>query len=250
MRRILSVFVILIMLLQVMACGSKDIVPKREILAIYNNPNSQILTEDGNSTNKANSMTYMYEDETFTQYVLHDGRCDKYAEGTFEVDFDWDTVEWGDGLSHVLVYHIEATSVDGKTMQKTNITNEVNLDLLQDYCLYPDNVKGDEKLVAVYMQDRIQKFEHKDGSEEYLPTTWIYYDDGTFQQYVLIDSEDDTLFSEGDYHFESGDFEQKNSKIVIHRTKKYKDGVGLSDYDSTHEYELDTLGFVKVYPET
>ena len=36
--------------------------------------------------------------------------------------------------------------------------------------------------------------------------------------------------------------------MTIHRTQKYQDGVGLTDYDSTHDYPVGGLDFIRVYP--
>ncbi len=249
MKRTIT-FIICILSVFIVACGKMGgSNSDRTILAIYNNPNSQILTEDGNSTNKANSMTFLYSDNSFTQYVLHDGKCDKYAEGTFDVNFDWEAVEFGEGESHVMTLHMEKTFLDGSNMQKTDLTYELDLDNMQDYCLYPENVDEGVEPVAVFMQDKKQKLEKENGTEVYLPTTWIYYDDGSFQQYVLTDNEEDILFSTGDYHFADGGFTKEGAVITIHRTQKYQDGKGLSDYDSTHDYEIGSLGFYKAYPE-
>ena len=116
-----------------------------------------------------------------------------------------------------------------------------------DYCLYPDDVRTDLKLVAAFMQVDKQKLVKADGSEQYLPTIWFYYDNGTFQQYAVIDGEKDVLFSSGEYSV-AEDASTSKSIITLHRTQKYQDGIGLADYDSTHEYVLGELGFIRVFP--
>ena len=250
MKKNLAIIICILAALQLMACGGKkeDVAAKKDILAIYNNPNSQVLSDDGISTTKANSVSILYTDNSYIQYVLHDGKCEEYSEGTFDFNFDWDTVEWGEGDSHIMTYNATKTYLDGEKMQNTNMSNDVNLDKLEDYCLYPDNAYEDVDIEAIYLQDKAQKYEKQDGTEIYIATAWIYYVDGTFQQYALTDKEEEVLFSEGDYHFSKGSFGEEDAVITIHRTSKYVDGQGLSDYDSTHDYELETLGFVRVYP--
>ena len=97
------------------------------------------------------------------------------------------------------------------------------------------------------MQVDKQKLVKADGSEEYLPTMWFYYDNGTFEQYALIDGHDDVLFSSGDYSITDPSFADA-SVLTLHRTQKYQDGYGLSDYDSTHDYVIDELGFIRIFP--
>ena len=46
----------------------------------------------------------------------------------------------------------------------------------------------------------------------------------------------------------SGGAFKKESVLTLHRTKKYQDGTGLADYDSTHDYVIGELGFVRIYP--
>ena len=96
------------------------------------------------------------------------------------------------------------------------------------------------------MQMDKQKLVKTDGTEEYLPTIWLYYDDGTFEQYAVIDGVNDILFSRGDYSVTSDSF-ANDYVLTIHRTQKYQDGTGLTDYDSTHDYVLGELGFIRIY---
>ena len=70
---------------------------------------------------------------------------------------------------------------------------------------------------------------------------------GTFQQYAVIDGEKDVLFSSGEYSV-AEEASTSKSLITLHRTQKYQDGIGLADYDSTHEYVLGELGFIRVFP--
>ena len=66
--------------------------------------------------------------------------------------------------------------------------------------------------------------------------------------FALVDSENNVLFSSGDYSTTDG-FVSNESVLTIHRTKKYQDGKGLADYESEHDYVIDDLEFIRVYPE-
>ena len=85
-----------------------------------------------------------------------------------------------------------------------------------------------------------------------LDTLWVYYSDGTFEQFAAIDDQL-VLFSKGTYAFaEDGDFiyevdETDHGDIIITRTHKYQAGAGLDAYESEHTYDLGTLGFDPLY---
>ena len=117
-----------------------------------------------------------------------------------------------------------------------------------EYCLYPDNTNPDQQLVAAFMQVDKQKLVKADGSEAYLPTLWFYYDDGSFRQFAITEGSENVLFSCGNYTVTDGVFTDE-SVLTIHRTQKYQDGIGLVDYDSTHDYLIGELDFIRVYPK-
>lgn len=73
-----------------------------------------------------------------------------------------------------------------------------------------------------------------------LDTIWIYYADNSFDQYTDVDGRYQ-LFSRGNYTLD-GSF--KEGSIVINRTEKMTDaGSGPEAYESSHEYQIGTLGF-------
>ena len=117
-----------------------------------------------------------------------------------------------------------------------------------EYCLYPDNTNPDQQLAAAFMQVDKQKLVKADGSEVYLPTLWFYYDDGSFRQFAVTEGNENVLFSCGNYTVTDGVFTDE-SVLTIHRTQKYQDGIGLADYDSTHDYLIGELDFIRIYPK-
>lgn len=219
-----------------------------EILAVYSCPEAQIITGDDSTKELADTVIYLYKDFTYVQYVDHNNRYEIYSKGTFELNFDWTEPGWGDRMPHVLTLHVRQIHEPEHQLKFIDSTYDINLDKVMDYCLYPDNIRTDLKLVAAFMQVDKQKLVKQDGSEEYLPTMWFYYDDGSFQQYAILDDAQQVLFSSGEYSVTNDEF-MNRSVLTIHRAMKYKDGIGLADYDSTHDYVIGELDFIRIYPD-
>lgn len=218
-----------------------------EVLAVYSCPNTQIITESDHSKQLADTVIFLYKDSSYVQYVNHENRYELYSTGSFDVNFNWENPGWQDLTPHILTVHTQNIHAEDHQLTPVDLTYDIDLDRVMDYCLYPDDVQTDLKLVAAFMQVDKQKLVKADGSEQYLPTIWFYYDNGTFQQYAVIDGEKDVLFSSGEYSV-AEEASTSKSLITLHRTQKYQDGIGLADYDSTHEYVLGELGFIRVFP--
>ena len=90
------------------------------------------------------------------------------------------------------------------------------------------------------------------GKRDAIDTIWIYYDNGTFEQYAEVENEL-VPFSEGVYHFENngnfvdGEKDHSKGQIVINRNKKYQIGKGLAEYSSLHTYDLYSIGYEPIY---
>ncbi|MBQ4249509.1 MAG: hypothetical protein II705_05640 [Clostridia bacterium] len=227
-----------------------DILPdtQAEILAVYSCPNTQIITGPDNEKELADTVIFLHRDFTYTQYVDHEDRYEKYSTGSYELNFEPGKEGWEEVTPHVLTVYPE--SIHGEDHQLTPVEGiyyDIDLDRIMDFCLYPDKVLPDRRLTAAFMQTGKQKLVKTDGSEEYLPTIWFYYDDGTFEQHAIVDEETDVLFSTGDYSVTDEGFTD-DSVLTIHRNKKYQDGAGLSEYDSTHDYLIGELDFIRIYP--
>ena len=112
--------------------------------------------------------------------------------------------------------------------------------------------KSGTQVEAVFFGDDLQLFIEADGDEEMLDTFWVYYSDGTFEQFAEVEDKF-VLFSVGtyefgennDFHFEAGTPDK--GIITIRRNKKYNAADGLADYESEHTYELGTLGYDRVF---
>lgn len=218
-----------------------------EILAVFFCPEAQIITEADHSKELADTVVFLYHDFTYIQYVDHDDRYEIYSGGTFEVDFDWNAPGWQYDSPHILTIHAQRFHTADHVLETADLTYDINLDRVADYCLYPNNIRPDLKLTAAFMQVNKQKLAKADGSEEYLPTIWFYYDDGSFEQYAIVGGQGVVLFSSGDYAVTDPGF-TANSVLTIHRTMKYRDGTGLAGYDSTHDYVIGELDFIRIWP--
>ena len=218
-----------------------------DILAVYYCPEAQIITGEDQSKELVDTVVFLWQDYTYVQYVDHGHRYEVYSNGSFEMNFDWQESGWQDKAPHILTVHVRQIHGTDHQPHPADLTYDINLDRVTDYCLYPDDTRTGLKLVAAFMQVDKQKLVKTDGSEEYLPTVWFYYDDGSFQQYAVLDGQENVLFSAGEYQI-SGGFTEAGSVLALHRTQKYQDGTGLADYDSTHDYVIGELDFIRIYP--
>lgn len=242
---VLLAFVLLFATGMTLAAAEESSQP--EILAVYYCPNAQILTGADQSKEAVDTVIFLYQDDSYVQYVDHDHQYEVYSKGSYECNFDWETTDWQDRQPRILTVHVQQIHDASHQLQPIEQTYDVNLDLVTEYCLYPGTVRTDLKLVAAFMQVGKQKLVKADGNEVYLSTIWFYYDDGSFQQYAVLGGHENMLFSCGDYTVTDGLF-LNSSVLTIHRTQKYQDGIGLADYDSTHDYPIAELDFIRVYP--
>lgn len=235
-------------LLCIACCSIAEETTQPEILAVYSSPEAQIITNDDQSKALADTVIFLYQDHSYVQYVDHESRYEIYTKGTFQVNFDWTEPGWQDKMPHILTIRAEQLHTTKHQLESADLAFDVNLDRSMEYCLYPDNTNPDQQLAAAFMQVDKQKLVRTDGSEAYLPTLWFYYDDGTFRQFAVMEGNENVLFSCGSYTVTDGMFTDE-SVLTIHRTQKYQDGVGLADYDSTHDYRIGDLDFIRVYPK-
>ena len=215
-----------------------------KIAAIYSAPQSQIVTDENGSKAIADTFIYIYENGSYRQYVDHDGQLEPYSEGTCELNGELDT-----SGPVIVTFHVNKAHQGDHELGDVELSYDVDLSKEGDFCLYPVGDNSDKDVVAAFMQVDKQKLVKRDGSETLLTTMWFYYEDGAFQQFALSEGGEDILFSEGAYSVSNGSFVDKDSVLTIHRTKKYQDGEGLAPYDSTHDYVIGELEFLRIYPE-
>ncbi len=213
-----------------------------EIVSVFSVPGIDISTVAGGANLTVDTTVFLFEDGSYLQYMADKTNAVLLSEGHFEKGSEIDPSKPLSGLLTVnKVYRENNTYAD------INLTVGVNFSELKDYCLHLDSQDG--TLVAAFTQAAKQKLVKADGSESYLNSIWLYYDDGSFKQYATLDDGTEVLFSVGDYTVSNG-FEALDSILTLHRTQKYQDGIGLTDYNSLHDYVIGTLDFIRVYPNS
>ena len=207
------------------------------IITIYAAPEAQIITEADGSKTLADTLLLLYEDGSFRQYVLHGGKTECYSLGTYSLTGE-DPV--------ILTRVVRELHQTDHSLAHTNFSFDVVLPGEASTCLYQRERDG-SGITGVFCKADGQKLTKADGSEQYLPTLWLYFDDGSFRQYALLEGRETVLFSTGDYKV-NGAFAEEDPTLLLHRTQKYADGKGLAAYDSTHAYSIRELGYLRICP--
>ena len=216
--------------------------PLPGIAAIYSAGAAQIITREDGSKELADTVIYIYHDGSYRQYVMIDGVARLFSEGSCVLNGELDSES-----PVIITLTVRKVFMNGMGPTLEAMSFDINLSDKDNYCLYPIGAE-DKEIAAAFLQADKQKLVKEDGSTVYLPTVWVYYSDGTFRQHALPGGREAILFSTGEYSVD-GDFSEKDSVLTIHRNRKYMDGIGLADYDSTHDYVVGELDFIRIYPE-
>lgn len=223
------------------------------ISAVFLGNELQPLKKADGETENIDTVWIYYDDNTFDQFANVNGKFEGFSAGTYEfVNGDDFSYEGENDNSGEIVIRRYLKYEDGKGVTDYSSEHTYNLETLAYHKAYPQEGTTGKKVVTVFAAPEKQKYVDKNGKEEMLDTTWLYFDDMTFEQFVLKDDKADK-FSKGTYSFEDGgDFiyeegDTDHGKITINRNEKYQDGKGLTDYSSTHTYGLNTLGFDQLY---
>lgn len=122
----------------------------------------------------------------------------------------------------------------------------ISIGLVCISCVTKAPLQNDNRyIVSIYAKENAQPYDN-----DMLDTIWIYYSDGSFEQYAELDDAIE-LFSTGTYVLaEDDDFYIEEADeplyITITRDQKFQNGK-LSEYSSEHLYNLGTLGFDQLY---
>ena len=230
--------------------------PGNSVEAVFVGENKQPLRHEDRDTEMVSTVWIYYGDMTFDQYAEVDGEFCLFSTGTYQLgdgaDFIFEEDEEDCGsieISSSMKYK------PGEGLVPCDSFHTYQLNTLGFEQPYPGaQKKGPEVLAAFYGDDK-QPFD--DGEDGVIDTLWICFKDGTFCQHAEIGNETGdggfTLFNTGTFDFadEESDFvygegENGHGYIIIHRSQKYQPEDGLSDYESTHTYELGTLGFAQL----
>ena len=217
------------------------------VTAVFAKEDAQAYTEADGDKEKLDTIWIYYSDGTFEQFVELDDEIALFSMGTYALTEGGDFV-FEDNESVVNITIRRSHKFRGGLLEEYLSEHTYDLGSLGFDQLYA--YENDSKRVeAVFYGHEKQPFVESDGEREMLDTVWIYFSDMTFEQYAWIDDVM-VLFSTGTYVFaDGGDFlyesqEENFGDIVISRKEKYQAGKGLSSHESTHTYDLNSLGFV------
>jgi len=255
MKKILTGLLMMTMLLMVLLPAHAENVfaypphTGTDVAAAFAAPAVQPYTGKNGNQEMADTIWVYYTDGTFEQFAEADGEVLLFSIGTYELTggtgFSDDPS--GTGKGQITIRREKKYTADGG-LADHNSEATYKLGTLGFTQLYtPD---AERKAVAVFYGDDKQPWTGEDGQPKMLDTWWIYFSDGSFEQYAVLDNRV-ILFSQGVYElgmnssFVYGKNGEGTDVITIRRTMKYtKDG--LAPYESSHEYELGKLGFVRI----
>ena len=222
-----------------------------EVAAMFAAADIQPYTEADGNMKMLDSIWIYFTNGTFEQFADVDDSVRLFSAGTYELlneaNFVYENSDAGNG--QIVIRREKKLNANGlEDYQSERIYDLGTLGFTQ---LYAPN--HDRNVAAVFYGCDKQPYVESDGDQEMLDTWWVYYTNGTFEQFAIVEdvpAKKVVLFSEGEYQLREGSsFAYENAEdtyyITIHRTAKYSQG-GLAPYDSVHDYELGALGFVRI----
>jgi len=259
MKKVLSILLVCLVISLAVGCAGAEsdtntdlFYPPRtdaRVEAMFAASDIQPYTGADGEQEKLDCIWVFYTDGTFEQFAEADDRIVLFSTGTHQLadgaDFIYEHPgEAGNG--RITIRRTRKFTSQG--MIDYDSEHTYDLGTLGFYPVYtPDN--PDRQVTAVFYGGDKQPFTKKDGGQDMLDTWWIYFSDGTFVQYAILEH-DIVLFSEGVYKLADGgsfgyELTPEKNVITIRRTKKYTQD-GLQEYHSSHDYELGTLGLVRI----
>lgn len=227
------------------SCATTNIDNDRYIVSVYAKESAQPYKGYDN----LDTIWVYYSDDTFEQYAELDDDIVLFSTGTYElIDGDDFYFEEGEPMDIIISRNqkYQNGALSEYSSEHTYDLGTLGFEQLYGY----SNEEGRIAEAIFYGLDK-QPYLDESGEKDMLDTCWIYYSDDTFEQYAEVD-DDIVLFSAGTYELENGgDFIYCADKpdygdIVINRNRKYIAGQGLVSYESSHRYDLNSLGFDEI----
>jgi len=219
--------------------------------AIFFGNDLQPFTETGKEQEMLDTLWIYYSDGSFEQFSEVDDGLKLFSTGSYAFENEGNFIYDDDEADHGDITITRTKKYQpGTGLENYDSTHTYKLGTLGFDNLYVSEDGGKQVKVLYYGNDK-QPYVNTDGSNEMIDTEWIYYTDGTFEQYAEVNDRI-VLFSTGTYELAEGDdFVYEDGKenqctITINRDKKYRAGKGLEEYTSSHTYDLGTLGFDQV----
>jgi len=222
-----------------------------EVAAMFAAADIQPYTEADGNLKMLDSIWIYFTDGTFEQFADVDDRVRLFSAGTYELLNEASFVYENSGAGNGQIIIRREKKLNANGLEDYQSERTYDLGTLGFTQLYAPN--HDRKVAAVFYGCDKQPYADSDGDRKLLDTWWVYYANGTFEQFAIVDdapAKKVVLFSEGDYQLRDGSsFAYENAgdtcSITIHRTAKYSQD-GLAPYDSIHDYELGALGFTRI----
>ena len=257
MKKAISILAVVFLVVLCAGCLAEESnsAPKTgtEVATVFAAPDIQPYTEADGSQEKLDTIWIYYTDGTFEQFAEVDDKALLFSNGTYELVGDADFVLENNGADNgqiIIRRETKLSSTKGlEDFQTEDVVELSSPGLTQLYA--PD---AGRKIDAAFYGIDKQPYTGNDGEQDMLDTWWLYFSDGTFEQYAIVDDEPKdrvVLFSTGRYQLRDGSsfiYEKKSDEssfLTIQREKKLSPD-GLVPYESSHEYELSTLGFVRI----
>ncbi len=209
---------------------------KNFVTAIYTKEDAQPYTCTDGDKEQLDTIWIYYSNGTFVQYAELQDNLEFFSSGTYELT---------ENEISLLVKRSQKYQLGKLSEYSSEHIYEpeaLGFEKIYSYQENP-NQESTKKIEAVFYGLDKQNYE-----ADQIDTIWIYYDDMTFEQFAILD-DSMQLFSTGDYSFEDGgDFiyeiqELNYGDITLNRHQKYVAGKGLVAYESSHTYDLNSLGF-------
>ena len=220
-----------------------------QVTAVFAAPDIQPWTEEDGDREELDSIWVFYSDGSFEQFAEVDDKVLLFSKGIYLL---------ADGTDFIYEYPGQAGNGQITIRRNKKLTPQglIDYDSEHNYELGTlgftpiYTLEGpDRQVAAIFYGIDKQPYTEEDGDQEMLDTWWIYFSDGTFAQFAIVD-DNVVLFSEGEYQLaENGSFCYETTPvedvITIQRTKKYVSD-RLQEYASSHDYELSKLKFTRI----
>ena len=232
--------------------AANDSIVKRnvEVEAIIAGIEKQVYTDEEGEEENADTVWVYYSDGTFEQFAEIEDETVLFSRGTYELEKKGFILEEGATDFGKVTINLTEKFEYGKGLVPNESSNTCSLSSLGPVVIYaPDK---DKKAVTMFAGHNKQPYEEADGDQEQVDAWWVFYSNGTFEEYAEIDDEI-VAFSTGSYELEEGgdfNYEGKGEYpgvITINQTKKYIAGQGLTDFVSTHSFELASMGLTQLF---
>ncbi len=210
------------------------------VLATYAAPEAQIFTTLTGEKTKLNSFWMFYSDDSYEQYAKLENGYEVFSSGTYAVEKDGSYV-----LHRTEKYNAQGGLTEGVA--------DLGFDPVRQGYAWISLEEAEEKEVfSVFAESGRQEFTDENGISRMLDTIWVYYADGSFNQYVF--QKDNILpFSSGNYAFTAdGDFclngeNAEKSYVKLTYDQEAGPDMEMTDSESTKVLDLDAFGYTPVY---